>query len=412
MFSTKSAQSLRNLFASYHEPPPISKQQSQKLLDGLKASFRSQLDREYGRSSSADAAAAAPANRAGDAAADTNQGTTTTRRRSAATLHLKSILANPLFSYDSSSKQNAASHLPKALWVPDRDPMDVFDHAVSRGMMTLKAATGCLVAKGQQQQMGEGNAPPVAASDTALRVVRWLRSSGAESSLQFLDKPGFVQALAPFLVAEKMEGIAWEWITRTMNESANISEEQRIARASSLLSQLVRIKSQSHYGNLDAAIQAILEAEQLFEHSPLLPKLLVQPWRSVSWLSTVEAYSRAMPTEKLFEAHMATAQRLPRPFPVETAHLHLHHPTHPDHAPAMRFFHDKKRLRKLVQALGPEKVNLARFTGMGTIPWIAFLGHDTVNHLQQSGRSEEARGITNILRSELSDIFAETLTPA
>ncbi|EGR51475.1 uncharacterized protein TRIREDRAFT_120432 [Trichoderma reesei QM6a] len=409
MFSTKSAQSLRNLFASYHEPPSISKQQSQKLLDGLKASFRSHLDREYGRSSSD--SAPAPAN-AGDALEPQSN---TARRRSAATLHLKSILANPLFSYDG-NKQNtaaaaaAASHLPKALWVPDRDPMDVFDHAVSRGMMTLKAATGCLVAKGQQ--MGEGHAP-VAGSDTALRVVRWLRSSGAESSLQFLDRPAFVQALAPFLVAEKMEGIAWEWITRTMNEpAANISEEQRIARASSLLSQLVRIKSQSHYGNLDAAIQAILEAEQLFQHSPLLPKLLVQPWRSVSWLSTVEAYSRAMPTEKLFEAHMATAQRLPRPFPVETAHLHLHHPTHPDHAPAMRFFNDKKRLRKLVQALGPEKVNLAKFTGMGTIPWIAFLGHDTVNHLQQSGRSEEARGITNILRSELSDIFAETLTPA
>ncbi|KAL6873075.1 hypothetical protein J3F83DRAFT_731970 [Trichoderma novae-zelandiae] len=401
MFSTKSAQSLRNLFASYHEPPPISRQQSQRLLDGLKASFRSQLDREYGRSSSDNAAAPAKAEDAADP-----QGTT--RRRSAATLHLKSILSNPLFSYDS-NKQSGAAHLPKALWVSDRDPMDVFDHAVSRGMMTLKAATGCLVAKGQQ--MGEGSLS-VASSDTALRVVRWLRSSGAEGSLQFLDRPAFVQALAPFLVAEKMEGIAWEWITRTMNESANISEEQRVARASSLLSQIVRIKSQSHYGNLDAAIQAILEAEQLFQHSPLLPKLLVQPWRSVSWLSTVEAYSRAMPTEKLFEAHMATARRLPRPFPVETAHLHLHHPTHPDHVPAMRFFNDTKRLRKLVQALGPEKVKLAKFTGMGTIPWIAFLGHDTVNHLQQSGRSEEARGITNILRSELSDIFAETLTPA
>lgn len=399
MFSTKSAQSLRKLFAGYHEPLPISKQQSQKLLDGLKTSFRSQLDREYGRSSSDGAATPA---KSGDADPQA--------RRSAATLHLKSILSNPLFSYDNNNKQTA-SHLPKALWVSDRDPMDVFDHAVSRGMMTLKAATGCLVAKGQQMSAATEANSPVTSSDTALRVVRWLRSSGAEGNLQFLDKAAFVRALAPFLIAEKMEGVAWEWIIRTMNETADISEEQRIARASSLLSQIVRIKSQTHYGNLDAAIQAILEAEQLFQHNPSLPKLLVQPWRSVSWLSTVESYSRAMPTEKLFEAHMATAERLPRPFPVETAHLHLYHPTHPDHVPALQFFNDKKRLRKLVQALGPEKLNLAKFTGMGTIPWIAFLGHDTVNHLKQSGRSEEARGITQILRSELSDIFAETLTP-
>ncbi|OPB46901.1 hypothetical protein A0O28_0070250 [Trichoderma guizhouense] len=401
MFSTKSAQSLRKLFAGYHEPLPISKSQSQKLLDGLKASFRSQLDREYGRSSSDSAAAPA---KTGDAELQT--------RRSAATLHLKSILSNPLFSYDNSSNKQNAAHLPKAMWVSDRDPMDVFDHAVSRGMMTLKAATGCLVAKGHQMEAAaEANSPTASSSDTALRVVRWLRSSGAEGDLQFLDKPAFVRALVPFLVAEELEGVAWEWIIRTMNESAGITEEQRIARASSLLSQIVRIKSQSHYGNLDAAIQAILEAERLFEHNPSLPKLLVQPWRCVSWLSTVEAYSRAMPTEKLFEAHMATAERLPRAFPVETAHLHLYHPTHPDHVPALQFFNDKKRLRKLVQALGPEKLNLAKFTGMGTIPWIAFLGHDTVNHLKQSGRSEEAQGITEILRSELSDIFAETLTP-
>ncbi|KAH6608615.1 hypothetical protein Trco_001961 [Trichoderma cornu-damae] len=398
MFSTKSVQSLRKLFAGYHEPLPISKQQSQKLLDGLKASFRSQLDREYGRSSSDSAAAPA---RSGDAHPHA--------RRSAATVHLKSILSNPLFSYNN---KESASSLTKGLWVSDRDPMDVFDHAVSRGMMTLKAATGCLVAKGQRLAAAADASPPVSASDAALRVVRWLRSSGAEGNLLFLDDAAFVRALAPFLIAERMEGVAWEWITRAMNESAGISEEQRIARASCLLSQIVRAKSQSHHGNLDAAIQAILEAERLFQHHPWLPRLLVQPWRSVSWLSTVEAYSRATPTEELFEAHLATANRLPRPFPVETAHLHLYHPTHPDHVPALRFFSDKERLRKLVQALGPERLNLAKFTGMGTIPWIAFLGHDTVNHLKQSGRSEEARGITQVLRSELSDIFAETLTPA
>ncbi|PON23840.1 hypothetical protein TGAM01_v207168 [Trichoderma gamsii] len=399
MFSTKSVQSLRKLFAGYHEPLPISQQQSQKLLDGIKASFRSQLDREYGRSSSDNTPA--PAKSTGE--------TSPQARRSAASLHLKSVLSNPLFSYN--NKENAPP-LPKGLWVPDRDPMDVFDHAVSRGMMTLKAATGCLVAKGQQLSSAADANLLATSSDTALRVVRWLRSSGAESNFLFLDNTAFVRALVPFLIAENMESVAWEWITRAMNESRDISEEQRIARASSLLSEIVRIKSQAQYGNLNAAIQAILEAEQLFQHNPSLPKLLVQPWRSVSWLSTVESYSREMPSEKLFEAHLATADRLSRPFPVEMAHLHLYHPTHPDHLPALEFFNDKKRLRKLVRALGPDKLNLTKFTGMGTIPWIAFLGHDTVNHLKQSGRSEEARGITQLLRSELSDIFSETLTPA
>ncbi|UKZ66582.1 uncharacterized protein TrAtP1_007754 [Trichoderma atroviride] len=94
MFSTKSVQSLRKLFAGYHEPLPISKQQSQKLLDGIKASFRSQLDREYGRSSSDHTPA--PTKSTGE--------TSPQARRSAASLHLKSVLSNPLFSYN--NKEN------------------------------------------------------------------------------------------------------------------------------------------------------------------------------------------------------------------------------------------------------------------------------------------------------------------
>ncbi|KAK5990754.1 hypothetical protein PT974_09024 [Cladobotryum mycophilum] len=396
MFSTKSVNSLRKLFAGYHEPLSLSKQQSQKLLDGLKTSFRNQLDREYGHSTEN---AAMPTTKVGDADHRI--------RHSAANVHLKSILSNPLFSYN----KEPALPLTSALSLPKRDPMDVFDHAVSKGMMTLKAATGCLVAKHQQISPNDAYTP-TGSLDIALRMVRWLRSSGEESDLKFLDNQAFVRALAPFLVAENMEGVAWEWIVRAMNDPTSVvNEEQRVRRASFLLSQLVRIKSQAQYGNLDAAIQTILEAEQLFQQSPMLPKLLVQPWRSVSWLSTVESYSRAAPSEKLFDAHMATADRLPRPFVVERAHLHLYHPTHPNHIPALRFFSDREKLRKLAHALGPEKLDLTKLKGMGVIPWIAFLGHDTINHLKQSGRSQEAQGVTELLRSELSDIFGETLSP-
>lgn len=397
MFSTKSVNSLRKLFAGYHEPLPLSAQQSQKLLDGLKSSFRNQLDLEYGRAS--------------DSAIVPKPDADQLIRHSAATQHLKSILSNPLFSYNKNAASSIPTALPTALPGIKRDPMDVFDHAVSRGMMTLQAATGCIVAKRQQLPSPDSFAA-MGSSNVAARIVRWLRTSADQGGLQFLDNIPFVRALAPFLVAENMEAIAWEWITQAMNGNAGSTDEaQRLKRASFLLSQLVRIKSQPQYGNLDAAIQTILQAEELYQKNPLLPKLLVQPWRSVSWLTTVESYSRTAPSEKLFDAHIATADRLPRPFPVEKAHLHLHHPTHPDHAPALQFFNDRKGLRKLVQILSPDKINLSRGKGMGTVPWIAFLGHDTVNHLTQSGRSQEAQGVTELLQAELSEIFADSLSP-
>lgn len=282
MFSTKSAKSLRKLFAGYHEPLPLSTQQSQQLLDGLKASFRTQLDREYGQS--LDTSSSVPAK-----AADASH---PKARHLAATQHLKSILSNPLFSYN----KDAASALPSALPVPKRDPMDVFDHAVAKGMMTLKAATGCMLAKRQQLSSPSSRAG-LSSSETAYRVVRWLRSSEAGVNMEFLDNQPFIRALAPFLVAEGLEPVAWEWIAQSMGDASRATDgELRLKRASFLLAQLVRIKSQPQYGNLDAAITTILDAEQQFQQNPLLSRLLILPWRSVSWLSTVESYSRSAPS--------------------------------------------------------------------------------------------------------------------
>jgi hypothetical protein len=402
MFSTKSPQALRNLFAGYHEPTGLSKQQSQRLLDGLKVSFRQQLDREYGRITSERAAALAR-----------TKETDHQMRHSVATQHLKSILSNPLFSYSKQASSPSASSSSSLLSASKRDPMDVFDHAVAKGMMTIEAATGCMIAKRKLLSTSTSDSlHDMASSQTALRVVQWLKSSGEMAELKFLSNQPFVRALTPLLIAEGLESVAWEWISRTVDDSSLPWEsDRRIKRAAFLLAQIVHVKSQPQHGNLDAAITTILDAEQLYHNSPLLPQLLILPWRSVSWLSTVESYSRPAPSEKLFDAHMATAELLPRHFDVEKAHLSLYHPTHPDHAPALRLFNDKNKLRKLIAKFSPDKLNLAKVKGMSVLPWIAFLGHDTVNHLTQSGRLREADIVTELLRSELASLSIDSLSP-
>lgn len=395
MFSTKSVNSLKNLFASYHEPLPLSKQQSQKLLDGLKVSFRSQLDREYGRLSDS------PSQSSKFAEAEAQI------RHSPANRHLKDILSNPLFSYN----KDTMTTLPTPTSLPKRDPMDVFDHAVAKGMMTLQAATGCMIAKRRQIQAADSRTE-MASSQIASRIVRWLRSSGNEKDLQFLENQPFIRALAPFLVAEGMEEVAWDWLTSTVNGTAvDVENAKRLTRSSFLLGQIVRTKCQPQHGNLDEAISTMLQAQEKFRQSPLLSDLLLFSWRSVSWFSTVEGYSRTAPSEKLFDAHMATADRFTHPLTVERAHLHLYHPSHPDHTPALQFFKDKRRLQRMVNAVDLEKLKQARLKGMSMIPWIAFLGHDTVSHLTQSGRAQEAEGVTQLLESELSDFYSENLHP-
>lgn len=415
MFSTKPTNSLRKLFSGYHEPAGLSAQQSQKLLDGLKSSFRLRLEEEYGQT--------ALTKHAKNTSKAGSHGGGAAVRHSAANRHLRSILANPLFSYNKHNNSSAAatsSTIPSPMSIPKRDPMDDFDHAVAKGLMSLNAATGCMMTKQKQIDSRELDTGPAASSATALRVVRWLRSMGAENDSAFLDHKPFIRSLAPFLVAEGMEEVAWQWIRKTMlrrpsndDDSGHddLSDTVRLRRASFLLAQLVHIKSQPQHGNLNGAISTILKAEQVLAHDPLLSKLLVLPWRSVSWLSTVESYSNIAPSEKLFDAHLDTASRLQQPLPVEMAHLHLYHPTHPDHAPAMRFFGDRERLRKLVRGITKEQFDNAKLKSLNVVPWVAYLGYDTVNHLNMSGLSHEAQTVTAILQGELAGLFTPQAQP-
>ncbi|ATY63138.1 hypothetical protein A9K55_007167 [Cordyceps militaris] len=406
MFSTKPTNSLRKLFAGYHEPTGLSAQQSQKLLEGLKSSFRLQLDQEYGQT-----ALSHPPTTTPKTPRNPSSSSHGVVRQSAASRHLRSILANPLFSYNKHSA-TVASTLPLPLSMPKRDPMDDFDHAVAKGLMTLNAAAGCIMTKQRQIDARELDTGPASSSAAALRVVRWLRATGAENDFAFLDHKAFVKALAPFLVAEKMEDIAWQWIRQTMQRGDSVNEKVRLRRASFLLAQLVYIKSQPQNGNLDGAISTILRAEQLLAKDPLLANLLVLPWRSVSWLSTVESYSHLTPSESLFDAHLSTASRLQQSLPVETAHLHLYHPTHPDPAPAMQFFRDKEQLRRLVHGITREQFTLAKQTSLNVVPWVAYLGYDTVNHLTTSGLGQEAQSLRQILHDELAGLFTPQAQPS
>ncbi|OAA72406.1 hypothetical protein ISF_01479 [Cordyceps fumosorosea ARSEF 2679] len=408
MFSTKPANSLRKLFAGYHEPAGLSPQQSQKLLDGLKSSFRLQLEQEYGQT----ALTKLTKNTSKTLSNSSSSSPHRAVRHSAANRHLRSILANPLFSYNNNSV-TANSTLPSPLSVPRSDPLDDFDHAVAKGLMTLNAATGCIMTKQKQLDARDLHTGPASESATALRVVRWLRSTGAENDLAFLDHAAFIKALTPFLVVERMDEIAWQWIAQTMEQRGDdAAEATRLRRASFLLAQLVHVKSQPRHGNLDGAITTILRAEQLLAKDPLLAKLLVLPWRSVSWLSTVESYSHGAPSERLFDAHLDTASRLQQPLSVETAHLRLCHPTHPDHAPAMHFFRDTRQLRRLVRGITREQFTQAKQKSLSVVPWVAYLGYDTVNHLTTSGLTQEAQALKQILQDELAGLFAPQAQPS
>ena len=394
MFSTKSAQSLKNLFAGYHEPPTLSRRHSQKLLDGLKTSFRSQLDREHGHASS------------NPTMVSKAPGVDAISRQSPAHQHLKTILTNPLFNYE----RNPTKISEKSASTIKRDPMDVFEEASSKGIMTIQAATGCLVAKNKLLAQ-PSTSSTTNAEETADRVLRWLQASNHMKNLQFLSNYRFVQAFMPSLVDAGKDDVVWEWLSHAL-DSTSFNPHA----LSHLLLQLVWSKGRPRKGDLDSCITVLLRAEQLFRAKTNAPDLLSRPWQAVSWLSTVEAYRRRPASEQLFDAHVDTGNRLRGNFSVEKAHLHLLHPKHPDNEPALELFHDKRGLRMLLvdsgsnanpSQGGPKTVPVWRSIGS----WVSSLGEDTVHSLRRSGRDDEAREITRFLKMDMPELLGHISQP-
>jgi hypothetical protein len=269
-------------------------------------------------------------------------------------------------------------------------------------MMDLQRATGCLVAKQKLRTSTTETSPQLSSADTGRRIIRWLRSSRPENDLGFLDRRAFINVLMPFLVTGGLDQVVWEWFARSIDDASLPSvRELRLWRASNLLNTLVRVKGEPQNGDLAAAMATLLQAEDLLQSTQQYHQVMVTPWRSVSWLSTVESQGRTKPLEKLYDAHMAIAGCLSHRVDVEQAHLQLYHPTHADSALALRVFESTQKIRHIVEEISPDKWQKS-LTAMGKIRWMTVLGHDTVRFLTRSGRIEEAQRIAKMVLSELA----------
>ncbi|KAH7328730.1 hypothetical protein B0I35DRAFT_418186 [Stachybotrys elegans] len=377
MSSSKAAQAVTKFFAGYHEPSTVSPDKYRKLLDVLKVSFRTQLDREFGPDP----------NQPRKSKSSHRSESTAPPRDTASIRHLKELLSNPLLLPHS---QPTAKTPSGTSW---RDPMQDFDMAVSQKVMTMRIATGCLLAK--RKQMSSAGLD-LRTSDTAARVIQWLRLSGEEEKLDFLGNVHFLDALMPFLLAEKSHSVAWKWIKRIMNTPGVGEKDDRVRGASYLLEHLVRSTIQGASGNMTAAIATILKVEETFHGNELTRRLLLQPWRVVSWLSTVEHQGATTTGKESFDAHLETARLFGRRrVPVEQAHLHLYHPLSPDPQQALQILYNPKLLSRavLVGERGgtrPDDPEVNSTNVMSYTSWIGHLARDTITYLRKSGSQDDA----------------------
>ncbi|KAI1494401.1 hypothetical protein F5X96DRAFT_617766 [Biscogniauxia mediterranea] len=383
----------RGFLLQIHQPLPLSRRESRQLLESITTSFRKNLDKEHPWQQQDETAppSSASANAQPSSSTLMSSGAAGTRHHRPTDSHLRAILTNPLF-----------SHTHDAQPTDPRKPFDVFDSAVSRGLMTPRRAAGFLATVRAQiakesaagdvrKRMGESGA--------ALRVVQWLRASGQEGSMNFLADDFLVKIIVPFMYAEGLEDLLWVWLARLAARITDLELEKRpgVVNAQSLarlLSVVVREPAFSGTAeakiSLDGSYSALFKARDILSvPNRLAARIVKSSWAFLSWESTVKAGTRPKPSAPLFDTFLDVG----RPFKLalDLAHLDLHHPTTPRHSAAFEYL----RLENQTQTQGGIAAGERR--SRHSQMRIICLAQDTADRLKQVGRPEEASWVERFL---------------
>ncbi|KAL2137795.1 hypothetical protein VTI28DRAFT_8249 [Corynascus sepedonium] len=391
MQRTRALGSLKDLFPRLHQPLPLDKRESQRLLETIKASFRKQLDEEHGwiasdgdKDSPRLKMATVQTARAGSVSSSVP--TRPTDR------HMRAILDNPLFA------TRVEAPKPKEMSVNGLEAHKaVFRKAVSRGLVTLNTAQGFLMHI--DSVAFRPTAEKAAVDDPWLRsqlpdtgagllVLQWLRSSGQERDLRFLANPNFTNILVRFLVAESLDDVIFAWLRRLMRPNADKTEPTYLA-AKNLLGRFVYAKQTR---DLESAYTSILKAATIAEEKQCPPAVLKYAWCVLANETTLHHDKQTIPPAHIFDQFVALGQTL-NPGAQFMAQLSLRHPVDPTSDPAVEFLQSKRAWR-VNDAQNPVTLRYLRH--------VHRLAVDTAQHLAQANQVEEASRLFNFVREKIS----------
>lgn len=380
MQSTKALGSLKNLFI---QPLPLNKRESEKLLKAITTSFRAQLDREHGWTpelSEADLAVPTISYLPSSTASSSKPSFPSQRPippHRPVDRHLQAVLENPLFKHNG---EKGLPTIPIGLRDLVTDPRAVFESGVAKGIMTITRAHGFLLKSKEviQESAALSVRGAMAEYGAGVLVLNWLRASGQERQLAFLENRGFTELLLQFMVAEGVDDLAWIWLERLSSpEGKGLCSKS----ASSLLETLVR----SRYRNrveLESAYKLVLQGDALFKKNGLAPSQIHHAWTSLAWETTGYSWRHTLPRSRVYDAFLY----LPKDPPHEgmhQAHLDLHHPTKPSSDRAVQFL-----LSRELKYSFKARLEVKRFREK-----IISLALDTCEHLMKHDDVKCARSI-------------------
>ncbi|KAK0743648.1 hypothetical protein B0T18DRAFT_415619 [Schizothecium vesticola] len=382
MINTKALGSLKSIFPPIHVPSDVDSKAAKKILTTLTSSFRTHLNAEHGAASQGRVPHPLPP-MPPHLNAKHLPPLPTRHRDQPTDRHMRAILTNPLFGH---SESKPASKDAKAV-----AHEEIFALAVSKGLMTVTRAHGFLlrVLQDLRQASTLSLEDGMRESGAGLLVVQWLRASGEERQLSFLQQSRFTYDLLPFMVAEKLDELAWSWFQRLA------AGEGPKGAAATLLNALVMAKSDAI--ELDAAYASILKGDTVLRKEADSVADLVFPWSRLARITTFYPHLHKAPAADLFDSFVDVGNSLSKPY-IQSyqAHLALHHPTKPSPNLAVTFLSDSHIWQKVLPrrlATWRSDPSIKSLSVPGLVQQLYLLSLDTAKHLGEIGEAQEAKRI-------------------
>ncbi|KAH8808185.1 hypothetical protein F5884DRAFT_359737 [Xylogone sp. PMI_703] len=368
-----------------HPPLPLNPRESQQLLNLITTSFRHHLDEEHGKipkawgdRSHSGKEHARPRRRSFSDA----EGRPTDRL-------MHSILTNPLFAYTKDKGTMTGSA---------RDPMEIFDEAVAKGLMNIQWAHTCLVAKKREITGSPALSihEAMRESGAGLKVVKWLMASGTANDITFMEKnESFTELLMEYMVVEKLQDVAWVWVKKALARASQLpeltSENRHDAERVKLRREictplLMLVKAEARTAlSLDNAYKCIASASQhLAGMTTTQMRAALSPaglFLTHQTLLEPSRHQAAFP--ETFDSFLSLIPAFASDVPYYSARLHLRHPVNPRADLALRILKSKQK-----SSFQDENTKIIR------------LGVDTARFLLGHDQYDDARWVMNYLSTK------------
>lgn len=345
---------LSTLASKIHPQLPLTPRESQQLLTLLTSSFRAHLDREHPVNSPEKS----PANAASPPPAVAQRTPSHVASSHIASRHIDSILSNPLFAvmpHRRGSEPTAADVL--------RDPMTWFLGQIAVGAATLPKAAMCLDVLNKTAAGASSNPQP--GMEPGCIVAEWLRTSGLDTSKEFLDMctrkqtckgSMFLGTLVSRLLAEGQMDTLWRWFIRP---SAQRVKETRLDAAQvsrfrqQLLARMVSVQADK---NLGQGLAVFMQAFRMAQVEGLSSAYALLKPIGADFVNRIMSHPDHGIDSELYQSFILSLQHwLGSWSRAAESVLWLHHPTAPSALPGLRFIQDPAGAVKFVPGSGSSR---------------------------------------------------------